>query len=151
MDHSDEIAAATPGWFASTVSVLLAALAGGVAVCFVAVATRLSDDFALVLVGMALGLFLRWQGFTGRRAALCAALATALAFAYAQYLLGAVRIAQTLGLPLREALFKSGWELTADIAWGNLHLWNWALLVLAMAAAVVTSLLRWHCGSSQPR
>jgi hypothetical protein len=139
MDQPNQIADAAPGFFASTLSVLLGGLAGGVAVCFVAVSTRLNDDLLLVLVGIALGVFLRWQGFAGRRAVLCAAFATALAFAYAQFLFGAVRIAQTLGLPLRDVMSKAGATLISDIAIGNLHAREWIVLGIAIALAVVTA------------
>ena len=138
MDQPNQAADAVPGLFTSTLSVLLGALAGGVAVCFVAVSTRLNSDLLLVLVGIALGVFLRWQGFAGRRAVLCAAFATTLAFAYAQFLFGAVRIAQTLGLPLRDVMSKAGTALIGDIAIGNLHAREWIVLGVAIALAVAT-------------
>ncbi len=138
MDQPSRAANVAPGLFTSTLSVLLGALAGGVVVCFVAVSTRLNSDLLLALVGVALGIFLRWQGFAGRRAVFCAAFATGLAFAYAQFLLGAVRIAQTLGLSLRDVMSKAGAALIGDIAIGNLHAREWIVLGLAIALAVAT-------------
>jgi len=137
MDQPNHAAIVAPGIFASTLSVLLGALAGGVIVCFVTVSTHLNSGVSLILVGGALGLFLRWQGFSGMRAMLCAAFATGLAFAYAQFLLGAVRIAQSLGLPLREVMSKAGAALIGDIAVGNLHAQEWIVLAAAIAAAMV--------------
>jgi hypothetical protein len=139
MDPTNTAADAAPGIFASTLSILLGALAGGVIVCFAAVSTPLSSYRALVFVGVALGAFLRWQGFVGRRAAFCAGLATVLAFAYAEFLLGAVRIAQSLGLPLREVMSKAGTALIGDIAVGNLHAREWISLAIAIALAVATA------------
>lgn len=123
-----------PGVLASCASVGLGALAAGVIWCFASVALRFDTDFLIVPLAVALGLFLRWQGFRGRWGAGCAALATLIAFVYAQYLFAAVRIAQNLGLPLRDALLKAGPALIGDIAWGNLH-WREGFL-LAIAAAV---------------
>lgn len=135
------VAAATqrPGILASLASVGLSALAAGVAWCFVTVAVRFDTAFLIVPLGLTLGLFLRWQGFRGRWGAGCAALATLIAFAYAQYLFAAVRIAQNLGLPLRDALFKAGPALIGDIAWGNLHGREALLLAVASACAVLAS------------
>lgn len=132
-------AAQHPGILASLASACLSALAAGVAWCFVAVAVRFDTAFLIVPLGLALGLFLRWQGFRGRWGAGCAALATLIAFAYAQYLFAAVRIAQNLGLPLRDALFKAGPALTGDIAWGNLHRQEALLLALAIGAAMIAA------------
>ncbi len=88
--------------------------------CFVALPTRLDANVFLIPIGVALGLFVRWQGYARGLAVLCTTLSCVLAFAYAEYLFAAVRIAQSLSLSLREALFKSGFALTADIAWGKL-------------------------------
>ena len=126
-----------PGLLASCASVGLGALAAGVAWCFAAVAVRFDTGLLIVPLGFALGLFLRWQGFRGRWGSGCAALSTLIAFAYAQYLFGAVRIAQNLGLPLRDALLKAGPALIGDIAWGNLHGREALLLAVATVVAIV--------------
>jgi len=47
-----------------------------------------------------------------------------------------------MGLPLREALFKAGFGLTADIAWANLRTPDWVALALAVAAGVAVARLR---------
>ena len=133
LDRTAQAGVAAPGLLASALSVLLGALAGGVIVCFATVWTRLSSDVLMLFVGAALGVFLRWQGFAGLRALICAVLATSLAFAYAQFLLGAVRIAQTMGLPMRDVMSKAGIALIGDIAVGNLHALQWAALTAAIA------------------
>ena len=127
---------ANPGVIASCLSVVLGALAGGVIWCFASLASPIDMEFLIVPLGVALGAFLRWQGFRGGWAIGCAGVATLLAFAYAQYLFAAVRIAQTLGLPLRDALFKAGPALTTSIAWGNLHIREGVALGLATIAAM---------------
>lgn len=125
-----------PGITSSVASTIFSAMAGGALWCFASISTRYDTDFLIIPIGFALGAFLRWQGFCGKQAMLCAAASTTLAFAYAQYLFGAVRIAQTLGYPLREALFKADFALIADIAWANLHLSDWIMLAIAIALSV---------------
>jgi hypothetical protein len=139
MDQTTLPTAAAPSIFASILSILLGALAAGVIVCFASISMRVSSEVLMILVGAGLGVFLRWQGFAGKRAMLCAALATSLAFAYAQFLFGAVRIAQTLGLPMRDVLSKAGAALIGDIAIGNLHAKEWIVLGLAIALAITTA------------
>ena len=134
--------AQNPGFASSLASTVFGGLAGGVLWCFASVSTRYDTDVLIIPIGIALGALLRWQGFSGRRAMLCAAASTLIAFAYAQYLFSAVRIAQTLGFPLREALFKSGFALTADIAWGNIHLREGILLAGAIVLSMATASLR---------
>lgn len=131
-----------PGFLASLASVGLGALAAGVAWCFVAVAVRFETSFLIVPLGVVLGLFLRWQGFRGRWGAGCAAFATLIAFSYAQFLFGAVRIAQNLGLPLRDALYKAGPALIGNIAWGNVHGQDAVLLAVAIGVAMIAATAR---------
>jgi hypothetical protein len=131
-----------PGIAASVASVAFGALAGGALWCFVSVAIRYNTDALIIPIGFALGVFLRWQGFSGRQAMLCAAAATVLAFAYAQYLFGAVRIAQGLGFPLREALFKADFALIADVAWANLRIHDWVALAIAMLLGCAVAAVR---------
>lgn len=153
MNLSQQNATATPnpGWLASCLSVVLGALAGGVIWCFASVSMRFETDFLIVPLGFALGLFLRWQGFRGRWAIGCAVAATLLAFAYAQYLFAAVRIAQTLGLPLRDAMFKAGPALTSSIAWGNLHARELTLLAGGIIAAAAAAAIAWRLPARAPR
>ncbi len=132
-------AAAIANCVAATV---FGALAGGVLWCFASVSTSHDTTLLIVPIGIALGLFMRWQGYTRRVAMPCAALATLIAFAYAEYLFAAVRIAQSLGLPMRDALFKAGFALTSDIAWSNLHTHDGVLLAIAVLLAAAAASLR---------
>ncbi len=119
---------------ACAIAAVLGGLAGGIAWCFVSLSLGYDGAALFVPIGLLLGLFLRWQGFQGRHAMLGSAAATLLAFWYAQWLFAAVRIAALLELPLRETLFSSGLELTAQVAWANLHRADWLALGLAIAA-----------------
>jgi hypothetical protein len=117
-------------------------MAGGVAWCFLSLWLPWFAQYGIVPIGIALALSLRWQGYRGTRAVVCTVLAIVIAFVYAQYLFGAVRIADSMGLPLRDALFKAGFGLTVDIAWANLRIADWLALAIATAAGAVTATVR---------
>jgi hypothetical protein len=138
--------AVPPNAFAVLVSALLGGLAGGVSWCFLSLWLPWFAPFWIVPIGIALAAFARWQGYRGSAAILCTILAILIAFVYAHYLSGAVRIADSMGLSLREALFKAGFGLTADIAWANLRTWDWvafgAALLVGATAAVARPRLR---------
>lgn len=123
---------ARPSTIAILVSALLGGLAGGVAWCFLSLWLPWSVQFWIVPIGILLAASARWQGYRGGAAIACTVLAIAIAFVYAQYLFGAVRIADSMGLPLREALFKAGFGLTADIAWAHLRMSDWIAFALAI-------------------
>lgn len=115
------------------VSALLGGLAGGVAWCFFSLWLPWHAQFWIVPIGVLIAVSSRWQGYRSGAAVACTALAIGIAFVYAQYLFGAVRIADSMGLPLREALFKAGFGLTTDVALGNLR----AADAIALAAALL--------------
>ena len=131
-----------PGAIAVLVSALLAGLAGGVARCFLSLWLPWHAQFWIVPIGVLIALSSRWQGYRDGAAVVCTALAIGVAFVYGQYLFGAVRIADSMGLPLREALFKAGFDLTANIAWANLRALDWGALALAVAVGVIAARLR---------
>lgn len=130
---------AAPGAIAILVSALLGGMAGGVAWCFLSLWLPWFAQFWIVPIAIVLAASARWQGYRGSVAIVCTLLAVLIAFAYAQYLFGAVRIADSMGLSLREALFKAGFGLTFDIAWANLRASDWVALVLAILTGAVTS------------
>ena len=132
---------AAPGAFAILVSALLGGMAGGVAWCFLSLWLPWFAQYGIVPIGIVLALSARWQDYRGRRAVICTVLAITIAFVYAQYLFGAVRIADSMGLPLRDALFKAGFGLTADIAWANLRIADWVAFVIAIAAGTATAMI----------
>jgi len=131
-----------PGAIAILVSALLGGTAGGVAWCFLSLWLPWFAQFWIVPIAIVLAVSARWQGYREIAAVTCTLLAVLIAFAYAQYLFGAVRIADSMGLPLREALFKAGFGLTFDIAWANLRTPDWVTLALAVAAGVAVARLR---------
>jgi len=131
-----------PGAISILVSALLGGMAGGVAWCFLSLWLPWFAQFWIVPISIALAVSARWQGYREGAAIACTTLAVLFAFTYAQYLFGAVRIAYSMGLPLREALFKAGFGLTADIAWANLRTPDWVALALAVAAGVIVARLR---------
>lgn len=139
---SPATATAVPSASAVFVSALLGGLAGGVGWCFLALWLPWLARFWIVPIALALAASARWQGYRGRTAIVCAMLATVVAFVYAQYLFGAVRIADSLGLPLREALFKAGFGLTVDIAWANLRTVDWIALLFALFVSIGAAMLR---------
>ena len=130
---------ANPGAVAVLVSALLGGLAGGVAWCFLSLWLPWHAQFWIVPIGVLIALSSRWQGYRDGTAVVCAALAIGVAFVYGQYLFGAVRIADSMGLPLREALFKAGFGLTADVALGNLRASDWIALATALLAGAIAA------------
>lgn len=125
---------AAPGATAILVSALLGGMAAGVAWCFLALWLPWFAQFWIVPIAIALAVSARWQGYRNCSAIACTVFATCIAFVYAQYLFGAVRIADSMGLPLREALFKAGFGLTADVAWANLRMADWIAFAIALLA-----------------
>lgn len=132
----------SPSVFAVLVSALLGGLAGGVAWCFVSLPLPWFATYGIVAIGVALAAFARWQGYRSGTAMVCTVFATLIAFVYAQYLFGAVRIADSLGMPLREALLKAGFELTSSVAWANLRVMDWVSLAVAMVAGAAAAVIR---------
>jgi hypothetical protein len=121
------------------VSALLGGLAGGVAWCFLSLWLPWHAQFWIVPIGVVIALSSRWQGYRDGTAVVCTALAIGVAFVYGQYLFGAVRIADSMGLSLREALFKAGFGLTADVALGNLRAIDWMALATALLAGAIAA------------
>lgn len=140
---------AAPGAIAILVSALLGGMAGGVAWCFLSLWLPWFAQFWIVPIAIALAVSARRQGYRGSAAIICTTLAVLITFAYAQYLFGAVRIADSMGLSLREALFKAGFSLTFDIAWANLRGLDWTALAVALLAGATTANLRARPPSKQ--
>ncbi|MFT3789525.1 MAG: hypothetical protein QM741_00295 [Rudaea sp.] len=132
MSETPRPADASRSVLAVLVSALLGGLAGGMSWCFLALWLPWPTQFWIVPIAIGLAAFACWQDYRGRVAVACTALAIGIAFIYAQYLFGAVRIADSMGLSLREALFKAGFNLTADIAWANLRTKDWVALAVAL-------------------
>ena len=125
----------TPGLFSCLATTAIAGLAAGALWCLLALGLSRGGEFLIVPLGAAIGWYFRWLGLRGMLGAICATSAALIAFAYAQYLFAAVRVAQMLGLSLRGTLFKMDWGLAWQAASANLAVRDF----VALAAAVVTA------------
>jgi hypothetical protein len=124
-----------PKLWLEVVTAIMCGLAAGALWCLLALTIEHDPTFLIVPLAIVLAFFLRWQGYQGRRGAVCAVAATLLAFVYAQYLFAAVRIAQMLGFSLRSTLFKMDFALAWQATRANLSAWDLGLVALACAAA----------------
>ena len=124
-----------PKLWLEIVTAVMCGLAAGALWCLLALAIDHDPTFLVVPLAIVLAFFLRWQGYHGRRGAICAVAATLLAFVYAQYLFAAVRIAQMLGFSLRSTLFKMDFALAWQATRANLSAWDFGLVVLACVVA----------------
>jgi hypothetical protein len=115
--------------------VLLSGLAAGALWCLLSLFTERDTSVALVAFAVLIALFLRWQGFANRDGAIGAVVATIIAFVYAQYLFSAVRMAEMLGFPLRDTLFKMDLPFAWRVAKSTLGVWDFLILLLACAVA----------------
>ncbi|HST28512.1 MAG TPA: hypothetical protein VLK26_09125 [Rudaea sp.] len=129
----------TPGPFSCLATTAIAGLAAGALWCLLALGLTRGAEFLIVPLGAAIGLYFRWLGFRGSRAAICATSAVLIAFVYAQWLFAAVRVAQMLGFALRATLFKMDWGLALHAASANLAVWDFVWLALALVIAVATT------------
>ncbi|MBS0556634.1 MAG: hypothetical protein JSR27_04375 [Proteobacteria bacterium] len=126
----------SPGFFSCFATTAIAGLAAGALWCLLALGLHRGGAFLIVVLGGAIGAYFRWLGFAERRGAICATSAVLIAFVYAQYLFAAVRVAQVLGFPLRNTLFRMDAGLAWQAANANLGAWDFVWLALACAIAV---------------
>lgn len=113
----------------------IAGLAGGALWCLLALNMSSGAGFLIVPLAGFIGAYFRWIGFRGVRGAICAVASVLIAFVYAQYLFAAVRVAQMLGFPLRNTLFRMDVGLAWQGALANLGTWDFVWLALACAIA----------------
>ena len=125
----------TPGLFSCIATTAIAGLAGGALWCLLALNMPSSSGFLIVPLGGFIGTYFRWLGFHGVRGVVCAVAGVLIAFVYAQYLFAAVRIAQMLGFPLRNTLFRMDLGLAWQGALANLGARDFVWLALACAIA----------------
>ena len=116
-------------------TVLLTGLAAGALCCLLALMIRQNPVWLMLPMALAIGAFMRWQRFDGKRGAIAAAGAMLICVIYAEYLYAAVRMADMLGFPLRDTLFKMDWRLAWQVVRGNADAVETAMLVLAPAIA----------------
>jgi hypothetical protein len=128
------------GAFVVLAITLLTGLAGGALCCLLALAIKQEPIWLMLPMAVVIGAFVRWQDYRGLRGALVAAAAMLLCVLYTQYIYAAVRMADMLGFPLRDTLFKLDWRLAWQIVRSNSGIVEAAILVFAPAiAAAVTA------------
>lgn len=121
---------------------LMCALAGGAVWCVLALYSRQSLTILALAIAAIIAWALRSHGFAGsKRGALIAAVATALACFYSQYLLVAADMASLLGLPLRTAAVQIGPGMATALIQQRLSIVDIAVLI---AAIVFAALLTWR-------
>jgi hypothetical protein len=113
---------------------LMCALAGGAVWCVLQIYLRFDLIGLAILIGIVIAKVLRAHGFARSIAgALTAAIATALAVAYAGYLLAAVQVASFLGIPLGSTLTKIGAEMAFAVTKADASAFHIGTVVLAIA------------------
>ena len=139
-DSIADPARARVGTFTAIASVLFAGLASGALWCLLSLGLRRGEVLLILPLAFGVGVYFRWLGLVGVRGAVCAIGSILLAFAYAQYLFAAVRIAQMLGFPLRSTLFS----MDAGLAWqamrANVGVVDFVVLAAALAIGIGTTL-----------
>ena len=130
------------GALVATGTVLLTGLAAGALCCLLALLVKAEPAWLMLPFALAIGAFVRWQGYRGARAVLIATTAMLLSELYTEYLYAAVRMADMLGFPLRDTLFKMDWRLAWQIVTGNIHAWQVGVFLLAPLLAMLVT-LRW--------
>ncbi len=113
----------------------MCALASGAIWCVLALYT--GRDLAILALPSAVVIAWALRGNRQSRFldAALAAICTAFACAYAQYLLAAARIASVLGIPMRKTLFDMGAGLASDVARTGISPSDWAFFALALVLA----------------
>lgn len=112
------------GTFVLLATALLIGLASGALCCLLALLIKQDPIWLMLPTAFAIGAFVRWQRFNGARGALAAAGAMLVCVVYAEYIYAAVRMADMLGFPLRDTLFKLDWRLAWQIASTQLRPWQ---------------------------
>lgn len=125
------------GVFVLLATTLLTGLATGALCCLLALMIKQDPIWLMLPTAFAIGAFMRWQRFNGARGALAAASAMLVCVIYAEYIYAAVRMADMLGFPLRDTLFKLDWGLAWQIARAQLGPWQAAVYALALVLAGV--------------
>ena len=128
--------------FALIAATLLSGLAAGALWCLLSI--FIDSESVIVLIAFAglIGLFMRWQGYADRRGAIGAVAATLIAFVYAEYLFSAVRMANLLGFPLRDTLFRMDLPYAWRIARNGVTWWDIGFALIACVVAVVATTRR---------
>lgn len=121
---------------------LMVALAAGAVWCVLQLYLRVNLIGVALVVAVVIAWTLRRQGF-GQSAsgAVIAAISTAIACAYASYLLSAAQVASFVGESMRSTLLKIGPALATDVAWASMGVFQIGTLLLAI---VLSAWLVWR-------
>jgi hypothetical protein len=123
------------GAFVVVGTVLLTGLAAGALCCLLALMIKLDPVWLMLPCAFAIGAFVRWQGYRAARGAIIAASTMLLSVLYTEYLYAAVRVADMLGFPLRDTLFKMDWRLAWQLVRGNAGAWEIVAMILSTVLA----------------
>ena len=112
---------------------LMVALAAGAVWCVLQLYAQVDLIGLALLVGLVVAAVVRRQGFAQSGVGvLVAMLSTALACAYASYLLAAAKVASYLGIPMRSALTSIGPDMAGAVAWADMSRFHIGTLILAI-------------------
>lgn len=118
---------------------LMCALAAGAVWCVIALAMGRELAVLSLPIAVVVAWALRSHGYAASwLGAMVAVVSTALACFYAQYLLATAEIASTFGLPFREGLTKSGFDMVTALMARRLDVIDMATFA---AAAIFAALL----------
>jgi hypothetical protein len=135
--------APTPNKRSSVVALIFAALLSGFAAgalwCLLSIFIDTQSAIVLIAFALLIGWFMRWQGYADRRGAMGAVIATLIAFVYAQYLFAVVRMANLLGFPLRDTLFRMDLPYAWRIVRDSVTRWDIGFALAACAVAVAVT------------
>ena len=113
---------------------LMVGLAAGAVWCVLQLYLRFDLIGIALLVAAIIAWILRRQGFAQTiSGAVIAAISTAVACAYASYLLAAASVASFLGESMRSALLKIGPDMANAVAWARMDGFHIGTLLLAIA------------------
>ena len=123
---------------------LMVALAAGAVWCVLQLYMRVDLIGLALLVGAIIAWVLRRQGFAhSASGVMTAMISTAIACAYASYLLAAAKVASFLGIPMRSALLSIGPDMAVAVAWADLSNIHIGAMLLAV---VLSAWLIWRTG-----
>jgi len=130
------------GFAALITATLLSGLAAGALWCLLSIFIDSQSAVVLIAFAALIGWFMRWLDYADRCGAVGAVIATLIAFVYAQYLFAAVRMANLLGFPLRDTLFRMDLPYAWRIVRDGVTILDIGFAAIACVVAVLAATLR---------
>jgi len=118
---------------------LLTGLAAGALCCLLALMIKQDPIWLMLPIAVIIGALMRWQRFDGARGAAAAAGAMLICIVYTEYLYAAVRMADMLGFPLRDTLFRMDWRLSWQLSFADFSAWKSIISAFSPALAAAIS------------